>query len=188
MPLALSFLMMISGRICGVAALEHGDEKAGLGTCFFVVEMCEETGMSARTLEMIRLEVDKIYEQADVEIVWLNCQWECPRSTDSAYEATVYVRRRLPEPLQKSGKALGIDLTECGQPPGPVIVISKSAIETFIGRRRSMVAEAEKAKRTLRDSELRDRLHGMAYGLHKSLAHSKRSIPGRDDEGSAREP
>ena len=138
-PAAFLLFILMFGCIGGARAFEHRDENGDLEKRFFLVEMCDLAKMSAGTLQMIRLEVERIYERAGVEIVWSNCRQECRRGIESPLAAAVYILEHLPENLQSSERTLGFVFADGGGLPGAVIYVSRSSIEKFIGRRRSVV-------------------------------------------------
>jgi hypothetical protein len=127
------------GCIGGARAFEHRDEIGDLEKRFFLVEMCDLARLSAGTLQMIRLEVERIYKRAGVEIVWPKCRQKCRRGIESPLAAAVYILEHLPENLQSSERTLGFVFADGGGLPGAVIYVSRSSIEKFIGRRRSLV-------------------------------------------------
>ena len=138
-PVASLVFVLSSGWTGGARALEYSEQTLGVETGFLWVEMCDLTRMSAGTMQMIRLEVERIYERAGVEIAWLNCWQDCHLGIESPFEAAVYIREQLPEHLQSRERTLGFVFADSGRAPGSVIYISRSSVEKFIGRRRSMV-------------------------------------------------
>ena len=169
-PVAFLPFVLLFGCIGEARALEHRDEIGDLEPRFFLVEMCVLARLSAGTLQMIRLEVERIYARAGVEIVWLNCRQDFHLRIESPFEATVHIREYLPESLRSSEGTLGINLAKCGGAPGPVIYVSRGSIEKFIGRRRSMATN--KLARALG----RAIAHELAHRFLKQREHTRKGI------------
>jgi hypothetical protein len=102
-----------------------------------VVEVCDHTGLGIHGLRVVLCQVDRIYERAGINIVWRHCEPNRHLRSYFPYEARVYIRDRLSESFEAKKRHLAVDLTSVGDYPGPVIFISKSSVEEFIGRRRS---------------------------------------------------
>lgn len=141
--ISIALLFFISASLLreGARASTPKEEDIRIVKHFCLVEMCDATRLRFPTLRMVRDEVIGIYRRADVEIVWLHCGSRSPFRVERPYEARVYIRDRLPDKLQACEGALGCALAECGLPPGPVIYISRSSIEEFIGRPKSVLPD-----------------------------------------------
>lgn len=168
--LSFSLLLVSVGGVGNAGTLELIDEGVGQKTNFFLAEMCDETGLGAGIMQMVRLEVEKIYERAGVDIKWIACRHRCQSALESPVEVTVYIRHRLPEKLQKSEGTLALVFKDCNGLPGPVIYVSRSSIERFIGCRRS--AATNKLARALG----RTIAHELAHRFLKQREHSQEGI------------
>ena len=168
--LALSLFILMSGGMGEAVAIEHRNEIVDFETRFYWVEMCDLTRMSAGTMQMIRLEVERIYERAGVEIAWVNCRQDCHLGIESPFEVVVYIREHLPEDLQSGERTLGFVFADSGRAPGAVIYVSRSSIEKFIGCRRSM------ARYKLARALGRAIAHELAHRFLKQREHTRKGI------------
>ena len=110
--------------------------------------------------------------------VWLTECPDDPLGGDRPTGARVYLLRKLLEPLltlpgfacRDARRILGIVLTSKGEPPGEVIYISRSAVDSSIRRASNARSDPERAR-----SLGRVIVHELA---HRFLAQTEHSLPG----------
>jgi hypothetical protein len=106
------------------------------------VNLCDTTELAPITLAELKREVSAIYSRADMRIVWeerCGCE-ETPGEMDRPNFASVYVLGKIPAPVtfRKNKKrfermpVMGYTLTTPGGAPGPVIYVSRKAVEKHV--------------------------------------------------------
>ena len=153
----------------------------------FLVHLCDETGLKPPTVRLVEREVRYPFSRAGLKLVW---RPECPDEPlggDRPTGARVYLLPELPEPLltlpgfacRNARRILGIVLTSKGEPPGEVIYISRSAVDSSIRRASNARSDPERARALGRVI-----VHELA---HRFLAQTEHSLPGILRGISARE-
>lgn len=135
-----------------------------------LVEVCDHTGLSHGELRGVRHQVDKIYGRAGINIVWQYCISNRHYRGFLPHEARVYIRDRLSDSFELKGYDLAFDGTTVGDCPGPVIFISRSSVEEFVGARKTY------STLTLVRALGRVLAHELAHRFLQTALHTERGI------------
>ncbi len=113
------------GEPKATADLKAAPEGSGLR-----VALCDATELEADALDRILFQASGIYSSVGVQIVWIECgQIDGARARPD--EAIAYILRHLPRPHRKGENTLACVFGYQGHPPGPIIYVSRDAVEEF---------------------------------------------------------
>jgi hypothetical protein len=137
---------------------------------FLVVELHDSTQLGPNLLHQIQTEVASIFSRAGFGILWIDDPRAAYHVTDQPYEARVYIRSMHTEVLELQDNHMGCVLTDSGEPPGPVIHISRNSIEKLITRGRTSFPPH------LARALARVMAHELSHRFLRDSGHTKRGI------------